>query len=186
MKYAELKIRGDDGALVVICNDNEKPGLHEHVSEYDRWKESCKEYHVVNGSYDKFMDLAYDIVNGQEKHTDGITRRDKALNDGILIDPSRVQIRRYKMLEGVTLDEPVYLAFLLPEQKFEVIGNNNLAKNIIDLRLRKKLTQEDVANKLGITRTRYAGWEESRNEPSIEMLVKMSEYFDISIDQLIK
>lgn len=52
------------------------------------------------------------------------------------------------------------------------------------LRKEKKLTQDDMASKLGVERTTYANWETDRAEPSIEMLIMLSEFFNVSIDYL--
>lgn len=48
------------------------------------------------------------------------------------------------------------------------------------------ITQEVMAEKLGIIRKTYASYEEYRAEPNISLLVKMSNLFEISIDDLIK
>ena len=47
------------------------------------------------------------------------------------------------------------------------------------------LTQKEVANKLGVVESCYANWEQGRTEPSIEMLRKLGEIFQVSIDELI-
>ena len=61
-----------------------------------------------------------------------------------------------------------------------------IAKNIRALREKKKLSQEQLAEDLGITRARLGAYEESRNQPPIEILISLSDYFQISIDALIK
>lgn len=62
----------------------------------------------------------------------------------------------------------------------------NLAKNIKQLRYIKNLSQDQLAADLGITRGRLGAYEEGRNEPPIELLIRLSEYFHIAIDALIK
>lgn len=47
------------------------------------------------------------------------------------------------------------------------------------------LTQQQVAKSLGVVESCYANWEQGRTEPNIEMLRKLCEIFDISIDELI-
>jgi len=61
-----------------------------------------------------------------------------------------------------------------------------IAKNIKVLREEKGLSQEQLAEDLGITRPRLGAYEEARNQPPIDMLVALSDYFKISIDALIK
>lgn len=53
-------------------------------------------------------------------------------------------------------------------------------------RLEKKLTQEDVAKELNVSRTTVSSWETGRTFPDIEKLVYLSNLYDLSLDQLIK
>ncbi|AMM95765.1 hypothetical protein UP17_25340 (plasmid) [Peribacillus simplex] len=53
-------------------------------------------------------------------------------------------------------------------------------------KLRGKRTQEEIANYLGITRASYAHFETNRREPSIEILIKLSEYYQIPVDFILK
>ncbi|MBQ3115946.1 MAG: helix-turn-helix transcriptional regulator [Clostridia bacterium] len=48
------------------------------------------------------------------------------------------------------------------------------------------LTQKQVAEKLGVVESCYANWEQGRTEPNVDMLRKLAEIFDVSIDELIK
>ncbi len=63
---------------------------------------------------------------------------------------------------------------------------SKISFNIRHLRELKKLSQENLADELKITRARLGGWEEGRNEPPVEMLIRISDYFHISIDILVK
>jgi transcriptional regulator with XRE-family HTH domain len=63
---------------------------------------------------------------------------------------------------------------------------SKISFNIRHLRELKKLSQEGLADELKITRARLGAYEEARNEPPIEILIKLSEYFQISIDALVK
>jgi len=51
--------------------------------------------------------------------------------------------------------------------------------------LRGDKTQEEVAKALGLSRARYAHYEQGRSEPSLELLEKMADYFDVSVDYLL-
>ncbi|MGG3879613.1 helix-turn-helix domain-containing protein [Bacillus smithii] len=53
------------------------------------------------------------------------------------------------------------------------------------LRLSKKLSQQDMANLLGITRQAYGRYESGLSEPDIENLRKLANFFDVSIDYLL-
>ncbi|MFY9309773.1 MAG: XRE family transcriptional regulator [Bacteroidia bacterium] len=63
---------------------------------------------------------------------------------------------------------------------------SKISKNIRILRDLKKLSQEQLAEALGINRSRLGAYEEARNEPPIELLIRLSTYFQISIDALVR
>ena len=63
---------------------------------------------------------------------------------------------------------------------------SKISFNIRHLRDLKNLSQERLADELGITRARLGAYEEGRNEPPIEILIKLSEYFHVAVDALIK
>ena len=54
-----------------------------------------------------------------------------------------------------------------------------------EIRKKKKLNQQRVALDLNITREALSHYENGRRDPSLAMLVKLSEYFNVSIDYLI-
>lgn len=54
-----------------------------------------------------------------------------------------------------------------------------------ELRKQKKLTQEELAESLYISRTAISKWESGRGYPSIESLKAISEFFSVSIDELL-
>ena len=54
-----------------------------------------------------------------------------------------------------------------------------------EIRKEKHLNQQKVAMDLHITREALSHYENGRREPTLAMLVKMSEYFNVSIDYLI-
>lgn len=58
--------------------------------------------------------------------------------------------------------------------------------NIAFLRKQKGLSQEALAEELNSTRSAIGGYEEDRNEPSMDLLIRMSDYFDVSLDNLIR
>lgn len=61
-----------------------------------------------------------------------------------------------------------------------------IGENLKLLRKRKKFSQEELANELGLTRSSYSGYENGVAEPNLENLIKFSEFFNISLDKLIK
>ncbi len=63
---------------------------------------------------------------------------------------------------------------------------NYLSKNIKHLRALKGLTQEQFAKELEISRARISSYEENRAIPPIDFLMKLSGFYNISIDMLAK
>lgn len=53
------------------------------------------------------------------------------------------------------------------------------------LRLNKGVLQKEVANYLGVDRTTYVKYERGDSEPNHDMLSKLADYFDVSIDYLL-
>jgi transcriptional regulator with XRE-family HTH domain len=54
-----------------------------------------------------------------------------------------------------------------------------------ELRKNKGLTQQSVADSLGIERVAYARYENGVREPSIAILIRLSDFFGVSTDYLI-
>lgn len=54
-----------------------------------------------------------------------------------------------------------------------------------ELRKAKGLTQHQLANELGISQQAYARYEKGDREPKISTLIKLADYFDVSVDYLI-
>ena len=62
----------------------------------------------------------------------------------------------------------------------------DLANRIKKLRVDSQKSQEDVAAYLGITYQAYAHYEKGRREPSVYILIKLSEIFNVTLDYLLK
>ncbi len=60
----------------------------------------------------------------------------------------------------------------------------NFATTFNKLRKSKGLTQKELAKALDVTQTAITYWETGKREPSIEMLEKIANYFDVSLDYL--
>ena len=63
---------------------------------------------------------------------------------------------------------------------------SKIASNIRFLRQLRGLSQEQLAEDLRVTRSRIGGYEEGRNEPPIDLLIRLSEYFHVAIDALVR
>lgn len=53
------------------------------------------------------------------------------------------------------------------------------------LRKEKKLSQYELADKLGFTRGQIANYEQGKRQPDFETLQKLADFFDTSIDYLL-
>ena len=53
------------------------------------------------------------------------------------------------------------------------------------IRTQKGLTQQTVADGIQCSSTVYARYERGEREPSIEMLLKLSAFFDVTVDYLL-
>ena len=56
--------------------------------------------------------------------------------------------------------------------------------NLIHLRKIRQLTQEDVADKIGVTRQSIAKWESGETVPDLEKCRLLAELFGVSLDDL--
>lgn len=61
-----------------------------------------------------------------------------------------------------------------------------IGKKIKEQREQKNWSQDDLAEILNISRQSISKWELNKVYPSIDMLIKISDLFDISLDELIK
>ena len=57
--------------------------------------------------------------------------------------------------------------------------------NIKEIRLRKGLTQADVAAALGVSSVVYSRYETGKRQPSIDMLIQMADIFGVTVDFLL-
>ncbi len=53
------------------------------------------------------------------------------------------------------------------------------------IRNQNKLTQQQVADVLGISRSAYCGYETGRRSPDIDTLVKLSDFYGISVEKFV-
>lgn len=61
----------------------------------------------------------------------------------------------------------------------------NLGEKILELRKENKLSQESLAEKINVTRQTISNWELGETSPNPEQLKKLSNIFNISIDNLL-
>lgn len=59
------------------------------------------------------------------------------------------------------------------------------SKNLKSLRATKGVSQQKVAEYLSITKQGYSLYETGNREPDYEVLLKLSKYFDVTVDELL-
>lgn len=62
----------------------------------------------------------------------------------------------------------------------------SLGENIVRLRTEHGLSQEELADKLGVSRQSVSKWETDGSVPELDKLVKLGELFGVSLDGLVK
>lgn len=62
----------------------------------------------------------------------------------------------------------------------------NLGEKIYQQRTKKKLSQGDLAEMLNVSRQSISKWENNTATPDLDKIVKMSELFEVSLDEFIK
>lgn len=62
----------------------------------------------------------------------------------------------------------------------------NLADRIQSLRKAKGLSQEELADQIGVSRQSISKWEGEQSTPDIDKVLLLSEYFEVTTDYLLK
>lgn len=62
---------------------------------------------------------------------------------------------------------------------------SNLGKNIQHFRKYANLTQQELADKVGVSRATISSWEVDRTEPSMEDVKKMASVLDCTLNDII-
>ncbi len=60
-----------------------------------------------------------------------------------------------------------------------------LSERLSELRKQKNVSKKDLSFELGLEQSTYGKYELGQRQPSIEILRKLSEYFDVSVDYLL-
>lgn len=61
-----------------------------------------------------------------------------------------------------------------------------IGRQIAELRKKQGLTQEAFGERFHVTRQTVSNWENGKSYPELQTLVELSEYFEISLDVLLK
>ncbi|MCR8633441.1 helix-turn-helix domain-containing protein [Paenibacillus radicis (ex Xue et al. 2023)] len=60
-----------------------------------------------------------------------------------------------------------------------------IGKVLTELRSKKNLTQDQMADALGVKRPRYNAWENDISKPDLQMIDKIAEYHKITVDYIL-
>ena len=63
--------------------------------------------------------------------------------------------------------------------------NIEIANKLLQLRKEKGLSQEQLAQKLGISRQAISKWERAEASPDTDNLIELAKLYDISLDELL-
>ena len=62
----------------------------------------------------------------------------------------------------------------------------NLADRIQQLRRSRGISQEELADRIGVSRQAVSKWESGQTSPDLEKIVLLSDYFEVTTDYLLK
>ena len=63
--------------------------------------------------------------------------------------------------------------------------NKTIGKSIKEKRIEQGLSQQTLANLIGVTHASISYWENARQEPSASAIVKLAQFFDVTADYLL-
>ena len=63
--------------------------------------------------------------------------------------------------------------------------NIETANKLVELRKKHGLSQEELADKLGVSRQAVSKWERSEASPDTDNLIELAKLYDISLDELL-
>ena len=62
----------------------------------------------------------------------------------------------------------------------------NIGEQINNLQKKHGLSQDDFSNLFNVSRQTISNWENGKSYPDLEMIIKISDYFKISVDELLR
>lgn len=108
----------------------------------------------------------------------GITRSALSTYEVGIREPNHATTIAIAKLFNMTLDELVMKELTPPIPMY--------ARNLAYLRRKHGMTQADVANLLGVSKATSCKYENGDVEPNVEQLIKLADFFGVTMDQIIK
>jgi len=59
-----------------------------------------------------------------------------------------------------------------------------IGNKLKELRLSENLTQEQLSEKVGVSRVNYTRYETDKVRPDYETLIKLADFYDVSLDEI--
>lgn len=56
---------------------------------------------------------------------------------------------------------------------------------LLELRMERGLSQREVAREFNVSQSTYNNWENANTQPSIEQLIGLARFFEVSVDYLV-
>ena len=66
-----------------------------------------------------------------------------------------------------------------------MIDLTTLATRLIELKEKNKVLQKDIAKSVGLSLRSYQRYEYGERNPTSDILIKLADYFDVSLDYLV-
>lgn len=61
-----------------------------------------------------------------------------------------------------------------------------LAEKILSLRTERGMSQDDLAEKLEVSRQSVSKWETAQSTPDLDKIIRLADLFDVSVDELVR
>ncbi len=60
-----------------------------------------------------------------------------------------------------------------------------IAEKLVELRKARRMSQQDIADQLGFPRGTYSIWESGQRRPGLDSLIKIADFYSVSVDYLL-
>ena len=84
----------------------------------------------------------------------------------------------------------VYMVVMQLKKCYAFVKGGELTMNIADriqyLRKQKGYSQEELADKVGVSRQAVSKWESEQSMPDLEKIIVMSDLFEVTTDYILK
>lgn len=137
----------------------------------------------------------FNLKQGEVADRIGIHRKNWSNWENKLSQPSVDGLLKICLFFGVSLadlvsgkSEDATLDGHEPEMINKIVNGgaqNRLAENIAWLRKKEGLKQAEAAEKVGVKRNTWSNWENEVSEPSIDDMIQISLFFQVSLDTLV-